>query len=173
MTDPAQRARLAFLSRVIIKETDHLLITNGRVFSQPMTPERAQRLTDDIEDSEQVDAFVSRFGRLQDTLGNRLLPELLDALGESVGAVIDNLDRAEKLGLVSSAEQWMVVRRLRNQMVHEYIESSSVLSDALESGHAFASELEATSVAMIRMLGAHEWGDKATIEKFLAARGSS
>lgn len=27
--------------------------------------------------------------------------------------------------------------------------------------------------ALIRMLGAHEWGDKAVIEKFLAARRSS
>jgi hypothetical protein len=27
--------------------------------------------------------------------------------------------------------------------------------------------------ALILTLGVHEWGDKATIEKFLAARGSS
>jgi len=173
MLDSAKLSRLQFLSRVIIRETDHLLVTNRRVFNNLMTPERARRLAHDTADSEQVDAFVSRFGRLQDTLGNRLLPELLDALGEPVGAVIDNLDRAEKLKLVSSADHWMSMRRLRNQMVHEYIEDPKVLSDALQTGHAFVTNLEEASVATIRTLAMHEWGDIAVISEFLSDRNPS
>lgn len=38
------------------------------------------------------------FWRLQDTIGDKLIPALLRALGEPQGAVIDNLDRAERLG---------------------------------------------------------------------------
>ena len=67
-----------------------------------------------------MEAFVSRFGRLQDTLGDKLLPQLLSALGEKISAVIDNFDRAEQLGLIASADEWMTMRSLRNQMVHEY-----------------------------------------------------
>ena len=72
--------------------------------------------------AERLDAFVARFGRLQDTVGDKLLPSLLMALAEPVGPAIDNLDKAEKFGWIESTEDWMEMRRLRNQMVHEYIE---------------------------------------------------
>ena len=77
--------------RVVQREQEHLTTTDQRVFSRPFTPER-------------VEAFVSRFGRLQDTLGDKLLPVYLEAVGEHTGAVIDNLDRAEKLQLIPSAD---------------------------------------------------------------------
>jgi hypothetical protein len=70
-------------------------------------------------------------------MGDKLLPVLLSALGETPAAAIDNLIRAEQLGLLPSAEQWMAIRSLRNQMVHEYIEDPHLLSSALHSGHAF------------------------------------
>jgi len=87
--------------------------------------------------AERLDAFVSRFGRLQDTVGDKLLPALLNALGESSGPALDNLDQAEKFGLIDSSDNWMEIRRLRNQMVHEYIEDLAVLSSALRSGHGY------------------------------------
>ena len=109
--------------------------------------------------AERIDAFVSRFGRLQDTVGDKLLPTLLSALAETPGAAIDNLDKAEKLGLLVSADEWMVMRRLRNQMVHEYIEDLTVLSSALRSGHAFVPALvngASRCVAEVeRLLGAN------------------
>ena len=42
---------------------------------------------------------------------------------------------------MSSADGWMEMRRLRNQMVHEYIKVMAVLASALRSGHSFAPEL--------------------------------
>lgn len=39
----------------------------------------------------------------------------------------------------------MELRRLRNQMVHEYIEDVAVLSSALRSGHAFVPTLVAAA----------------------------
>jgi hypothetical protein len=58
-------------------------------------------------------------------------------MAEPRGAAIENLDRAEKLGWLDSADQWLEMRKLRNQMVHEYIEDRAVLADALQAGHAF------------------------------------
>ena len=75
-----------------------LRITDERLFSLPMDAERAATLARDIELGERVDAFVARFGRLQDTLGDKLLPGVLAWLAEPVGPAIDNLARAERLG---------------------------------------------------------------------------
>lgn len=56
-----------------------------------------------------------------------------------------NLDKAEKFGLVESIESWMEMRRLRNQMVHEYIEDLVVLASALRAGHSFVPALVAAA----------------------------
>ncbi len=95
--------------------------------------------------AERLDAFVSRFGRLQDTLADKFLPTLLDAMAETRGAATENLDRAEKLGWLDSTDDWLVMRKLRNQMVHEYIEDLVILCDSLKAGHAFVSTLVKTA----------------------------
>jgi uncharacterized protein with HEPN domain len=104
-----------------------------------------------------VEAFVGRFGRLQDTVGDKLLPLLLAALGEKSSAAIDNLDRAERLGLLKSADEWMTMRNLRNQMIHEYVEDPTVLSSALQTGHAFVPALIATANTMITEIERRGW----------------
>lgn len=138
-------ARLEFLSRVAGKECTHLLDTDRRLFSDLFTIEMAQRVEADPVLAERLDAFVSRFGRLQDTVGDKLLPALLSALAEIPGAAIDNLDKAEKLGLIESADDWVAMRCLRNQMVHVYIEDMAVLASALRSGHGFVPTLVASA----------------------------
>ena len=143
--DGSLGARLAFLVRVTQKESELLLQTDQRLFETPMTVEKVEALQEQPDTSERLEAFVARFSRLQDTLGDKLIPTLIIALGEPVGAAMENLDRAEQLGLVLSADSWLTMRRLRNQMVHEYIEDSAVLCDALNSGHLFVDELLATA----------------------------
>ena len=58
------------------------------------------------------------------------------SLAEPLGPAIDNLDRAEKLGLLRSADDWLAARKLRNRMVHEYVRDSAELAEALNEGHA-------------------------------------
>ncbi len=135
--DESQWVRLQFLARVTHKECQYLLETDQRLFTGPMTIDLVQKIEMDPLLAERLDAFVSRFGRLQDNLGDKLLPQLLEAMAEPVGAVIENLDRAEKLGWLSSADTWLEIRKLRNQMVHEYIEDLAILSSALQAGHAY------------------------------------
>ena len=139
--DESQWARLQFLARVTHKECQYLLETDQRLFTDPMTIDLVQKIEMDPLLAERLDAFVSRFGRLQDNLGDKLLPQLLEAMAEPVGAVIENLDRAEKLGWLSSSDTWLEIRKLRNQMVHEYIEDLAILTSALQAGHAYVSVL--------------------------------
>ena len=61
----------------------------------------------------------------------------------------DNLDRAERLGLIPSADLWLGLRRLRNQMVHEYIEDPSVLSNALNTAHTHLTVLTDAADALL------------------------
>lgn len=53
-----------------------------------------------------------------------------------MGAVIDNLNRAEKLGWLLSTDEWLRLRQLRNRMIHEYVKDPALLCDALNAGHA-------------------------------------
>ena len=141
--------RLEFLSRVVTKECEHLLLTDQRLFAVEFDLERVKQMDNDVELSERVDAFVSRFGRLQDTLGDKLLPLFLTILGERSLAVIDNLDKAEKLGFIGSADEWMSIRNLRNQMIHEYIEDPAIILSALKNGHDYVPKLEKAASAIL------------------------
>ncbi|MCH8553031.1 MAG: hypothetical protein LAT62_13930 [Natronospirillum sp.] len=144
--------RLHFLVRVVRKEIDHLEYSTGRVFKEQFTVERARSLATDPEQAERVEAYTSRFCRLQDTVGDKLLPTWLHLVGEHTGTALDNLDRVEKLGLLNSADQWMAIRQTRNQMIHEYMESPEVLASALNTAHRYQAEIIRFSQALIKDL---------------------
>lgn len=134
--------RLRFLSRVIDKEVKHLEYADSQVFDGLLTYEAVGNLDRTPELAMKVEAFVSRFCRLQDTLGDKLLPALLKALGEPDRALLINLEKAEKYGWLASSEQWLALRQLRNQMIHEYIEDTQTLFDALSTAHINKAVLE-------------------------------
>ncbi len=155
--DVALLERLRFLQRVTQKEAQHLRLTDARVFAIDFSLELVIQLDANIELSERVEAFVSRFGRLQDTLGDKLLPALLSALGEKSQFMVDNLLYAERMGLLASAESWLEMRQLRNQMVHEYIESPAILHEALLRGHGFVPTLIETLERMSTLMVQRGW----------------
>ena len=140
--------KLVFLAQTVLAEAGHLKATDARLFSEPMTAARALTLRTDIDLSERTDAFVARFGRLQDTLADKLLPELLRWLAEPIGPAIDNLNRAERFGWISSVERWIDARRLRNRMVHEYVHDPAELAAALTLAHDTVPLLDTATQAM-------------------------
>lgn len=86
----------------------------------PMTGERFEHLTDVQVQS--VDQFILRFTKLQDTMGNRLFPAVLQYLQEQYEErpMLDKLNRLEKLGYIQSAETWQNIRDTRNKFAHDY-----------------------------------------------------
>ena len=146
--------KLRFLAETVLAEAMHLKITDSRLFVVPMTSERAISLRTDIDLAERTDAFVARFGRLQDTLADKLLPAVLDWLQEPVSAAIDNLNRAERLGWIQSVDRWIEVRRLRTRMIHEYVRDAAELAAALESAHEAVPLLSAAADAMASLIAA-------------------
>ena len=130
------RLRLNFLTRIVLKEASYLRETDRLLFTTgPLSAQELSGLTPNSALAERMDAFVARFGRLQDTLGDKLLPALLKVLDGHSGPLIDNLNRAARLGWIEEPTSWLAVRRLRNQMVHEYVEDLAILADALNGAH--------------------------------------
>ena len=123
---------VAQLIRVTAKEVRYLERTANRLRSINIDLSWVESLENSDEHSEMLDAFVSRYGRLQDTLGDKLLPAMLRAGLEKIGAQLDNLLRAEKLGWIESTQIWIELRELRNRLVHEYMESTDDLLSALQ-----------------------------------------
>lgn len=78
------------------------------------------------------DRILYRFAKLQDAMGERLLPASLSWLKEPYDdrSVRDRLDRLEKLGYLN-VEVWTEWRSLRNKLAHEYPDSADMRHKAM------------------------------------------
>lgn len=147
MTRQDNEQRLAFLQKVVDKEIQLLQYASNRLFSHYFSeqdPFTASHLTEKLEDPEfalVLEAYTSRFCRLQDTVGDKLLPAWLYAQGEIPKTAMENLTYIERLGLLNSAQEWIEIRLLRNQMVHEYIDSPQRLFEALQLAHGYEPQI--------------------------------
>lgn len=83
----ATRERLQFLIETVAKERRHLLLTTQRLFAEEINTVWVTSLEERPDVAERLDAFVARFGRLQDTLGDKLIPALLRHLLENPGLI--------------------------------------------------------------------------------------
>lgn len=140
----AEQERFLSLLEIVRREGDLLLKTDARLFKANLDAAWVERLEKEEDLAERLDAFVSRFGRMQDTLGDKLIPSLLRSLAEKPGSALDNLNRAEKLGLLTSVVEWLDVRNLRNKLVHEYMVDAEEFAMALNQAHVVVTLLVAT-----------------------------
>jgi hypothetical protein len=90
----------------------------------------AQALENDSALRRLTDQILYRFMKLQDALGERLVPATLACLLEPYESwsMRDRLDRLDKLGLLD-VDRWLEWRDVRNRLAHEY-------PDAPELRHA-------------------------------------
>lgn len=116
-----QVARFLQTLEIVSKEGKHLTYSWNSLFRQTTDVECVVRLEQNPSCAEQLEAFVSRFGRMQDTMADKLFPRWLLALAEVPGSQIETLNRAERLGVLTSTERWLEMRNLRNRLVHEYM----------------------------------------------------
>lgn len=94
--------------------------------------EQLDQLAPDASLAISIEAFAARFGRLQDHLGEKLIPRLLLLMGEIPGPLLDNLNRAEHLGILENALDWLAWRKLRNRLVHEYFQETASFAQAIQ-----------------------------------------
>jgi len=129
--------------RIVRKESLWLERTRNRLFSQIIDAEWVSRIEANDDLSERVEAFASRYGRLQDTLGDKLFPRLLELIGQNGRTLIDVLNQMERIGLLQDPHSWLEWRNLRNQLVHEYMENPEEFAMALNTANDFSKQLVA------------------------------
>lgn len=135
---------LAAFSRhqdIVHRQARHLAWSHRRLFAQRIDLDWVDSLDTNPERAEQLEAFISRFGRLQDTIGDKLLPCWLRVLAERPASQIESLNRAERLGVIESVDRWLEARQLRNRLVHEYMIDSSDFLASLTLADNYSSML--------------------------------
>ncbi len=69
---------------------------------------------------ESFEALTSRFARLSDLIIQKIF-RFFDTINlEPVGTVRDRINRAEKVGAIDSADEFIEIRILRNEIADEY-----------------------------------------------------
>jgi len=130
-----------------------------RLFEEQHVDAAWVRSMDDIPEREDLlESFASKFNRFQDMMGDKLLPALLIWKGERPGAFIDSLNRAERLGWINSAQEWLEARALRNKLVHEYMVDAEVFAQSLN----LANELSAVLLQTWQRIQLYVDGNDAT-----------
>ena len=86
----------------------------------PLTEERFTNIVP--EELSYFDQLIFRFSKLQDCMGGKLFPALLENLGEETKGVpfIDLLTKLEELNLLDNSRDWLLLRETRNIVTHEY-----------------------------------------------------
>ena len=106
--------------RKVKKAIDHLKYSFAKVQKLPLSKEKW-----DEEIVETWESFAARFSRVSDLfLARYVRGAILSDDPGFRGSFRDLLDRAEKMGLIDSAETWMAIRELRNLAAHEYAEEN-------------------------------------------------
>ena len=113
------------------RESGHLRYSQSTLFAQAIDLVWVQTLGDHPDFAEKVEAFVSRFGRLQDHLGEKLLPCMAALVGENRKTLLDTLAVAERTGWLASADAFIAARKLRNALIHEYMHDPQTFLESL------------------------------------------
>ena len=82
-----------------------------------------------------LDQTAYRFMKLQDSLGEKVMPGLLsatlDPLPPDDATFAEKLQRLERLGALPSVTAWRLLREVRNSLAHEYPDHSALQAQAL------------------------------------------
>lgn len=99
---------------------------------------------EDFEKIKTVDTFIYRFIKMQDLMGDKLFRVFLDAIGEYKDnmSLLDVLDKLEKLEIIPDAQEWMVYRKLRNKLTHEYPNNEEEIIEGIKVSMEIFSDIE-------------------------------
>ena len=138
MTQPT----LVEIYKVDVVEALETLVHSWEKLKNQSLPSRHPKNLDEFEAWE---AFSSRFARTTDIFLSKYIRLLILEKDPGFrGEMRDLLDKAEKINLVSSADQWMQIRELRNKIAHEYTKEDllKTLSSILQFTPFVLSELK-------------------------------
>jgi len=106
----------------------------GQATTEILRMQLNAQIFDDFEAVKTIDTFIYRFSKIQDYMGEKLFPAVLDMLGEYKTSMSfkDILNELERLELIQSVRQWMEFREIRNALTHEYPENTNEIIEGIE-----------------------------------------
>jgi hypothetical protein len=107
----------------------------------PIQPSIFKSLKD--QDLGFLELLTSRFAKLQDTIGQKIFPELLEGMQEDIAgkSFLDLLNKLEKMNVIESVEFWLNLRSVRNSIAHEYPDNPELMAGNLNKVIQAAAEL--------------------------------
>ena len=99
---------------------------------------------ENFEKIKTIDTFIYRFIKLQDMMGEKLFKLTLNEIGEYKDnmSLLDILDKLEKLELIDNSNDWMMYRKLRNQLTHEYPDNEDDVIEGIKIAIDSYAEIE-------------------------------
>jgi len=87
------------------------------------------------EEMDALETLCSRFARSIDYLIRKVFRSIDDVEFENQGTLLDVVHNAEKRGLIESTEQMRILKEIRNEIAHEYIQEGlqQHFADVLEN----------------------------------------
>nr|VFJ55984.1 MAG: hypothetical protein BECKFM1743C_GA0114222_101679 [Candidatus Kentron sp. FM]VFJ58286.1 MAG: hypothetical protein BECKFM1743A_GA0114220_102113 [Candidatus Kentron sp. FM]VFK11614.1 MAG: hypothetical protein BECKFM1743B_GA0114221_101984 [Candidatus Kentron sp. FM] len=83
-----------------------------------------------------LDAYLKRYSSLQDYMGAKVFPLLLESVGIAAGKMSEVLATVEREGIIDSLQAWIELREIRNDLEHDYPDD---LARALSTLHTCVS----------------------------------
>lgn len=87
-----------------------------------------------IEELDVYEALTSRYARTADILTQKIIKNLFMIMQEDAKTFIDRCNLSEKLNIIDNAGELYNIRKLRNDIAHEYciFDISEIFNDVLE-----------------------------------------
>jgi predicted nucleotidyltransferase len=97
----------------------------------PLSAKKYQAL--DAHAIKNIDQYLFRFSKLQDTTGEKLFRLVVQDFIENIDRMtfIDILNQLEKIEILENAQEWRVLRDIRNNIAHQYDDDPEEMADAL------------------------------------------
>jgi len=97
----------------------------------PLTVQQYQTLSkDEVQD---IDQYLYRFSKLQDTLGQKIFKLVLNIYEPSDENIsfLDLLNKLEKLNFLENTKEWIQLRDKRNKIAHQYDDEPFEMTQAI------------------------------------------
>jgi hypothetical protein len=105
-----------------------------------------------------LDQIAYRFTKLQDSMGEKVLPLILVLAQEPIssGAMfVEKLNRLERIGAIPSSEEWKQLRVARNAVAHEYPDDPELRTSAINRFLTGAKQLSSMHLFVTQYITSH------------------
>ena len=129
------------------KECEKHLLRMEQAYSEvkdllPLSHNQYSDLKD--EEVKNIDQFLFRFSKMQDTIGDKIFKTILQDYNPDFQKLsfLDFLHELEKREIITSAQDWIILRKVRNNIAHQYDDESEEMSQAINDIFAQFSTLK-------------------------------